>query len=53
MNNIEKKDSRGISYFRHIFGNHWVSNRPTYLILTETLTIKKKRFQYCRPKYKV
>ena len=42
MNNIEKKDSRGISYFRYIFGNHWVSNRPTYLILAETLTIKKR-----------
>ena len=39
MNNILKKDSREISYFRYIFGNHWDSNRPTYLILAETLTI--------------
>ena len=32
MNTIKKKkDSRGISYFRYIFGNHWASNRPTYL----------------------
>ena len=31
MNNIEKKDSRGISYFRYIFANHWDSIEPTYL----------------------
>ena len=39
MNNIKKKDSRGILYFRYIFGNYWDSNRHIYLILTETLTI--------------
>ena len=40
MNNIiKKKKSREISYFCYIFGNHWDSNRPAYLILTETLTI--------------
>ena len=39
MNNIIKKDFRGILYFRYIFCNHWDSNRPTYLILTEKLTI--------------
>ena len=40
MNNkYKKKNSREISYFRYIFGNHWDSNRPTYLIITETLTI--------------
>ena len=39
MNNMNKKDSRGISCFPYIFGNHWDSNRSIYLILTETLTI--------------
>ena len=41
MDNIKKKkkNSRGISYFCYIFSNHWDSNRSTYLILTETLTI--------------
>ena len=39
MNNIKKKDSWGILYVRHILGNRWDSNRPTYLILTEILTI--------------
>ena len=31
MNEIKKKKFRGISYFRYIFGNHWDSNRLTYL----------------------
>ena len=38
MNKIKKKNSRGMSYFHYIFGNHRDSKRPTYLILTETLT---------------
>ena len=40
MYNIKtkKKFSRGISYFRYIFGNNWDSKQATYLILTETLT---------------
>ena len=54
MNNIEKKkNSRGILDFRYIFGNHWDSNQPSYLILSEILTIKKKRCQYCRSKSKL
>ena len=29
MNNIKKKDSLEISYFRYIFVNHWDSNLPS------------------------
>ena len=32
INNIKKKDSRRILYFCYIFGNHWDSKRPPYLI---------------------
>ena len=38
MNNIEKKYILEEFYIFVIFGNHWDSNGPTYLVLTETLT---------------
>ena len=37
MNNIKKKDSREILYFRYIFGNHWDSK------ITQN---SKQRIQY-------
>ena len=46
MNDIKKKYSRGISYFRYIFGNHWDLNRPTYVILTEMLTITLSTYRF-------
>ena len=34
MNNIRKKNSKEISYFRYFFCNQWNTNRPIYLFLT-------------------
>ena len=38
---LKKKDSRGISYFRYIFGNHWNSNRPPYIAQNIAKTCQK------------